>query len=130
VPKRLDLEYAGAIATTGLAALQGIDDALKLKKGETVLIHGGSGGVGTLAIQFAKLRGARVVATGSGLDGVELVREMGADLAVPVESSPKAGLPDVSQDRSHGPEPLALRAPAGSLGPKSLARVTERGPTG
>ena len=82
VPKRLDLEHAGAIATTGLTALQGIDDALDVKKGETILIHGGSGGVGTLAIQFAKLRGARVVATGSGLDGVELVREMGADRAV------------------------------------------------
>jgi NADPH:quinone reductase-like Zn-dependent oxidoreductase len=82
VPKRLDLEHAGAIATTGLTALQGIDDALNVKKGETILIHGGSGGVGTLAIQFAKLRGARVVATGSGLDGVELVREMGADRAV------------------------------------------------
>src|SRR3954468_14171932 len=82
VPKRLDLKHAGAIATTGLTALQGIDDTLNVKKGETILIHGGSGGVGTLAIQFAKLRGARVVATGSGLDGVELVREMGADRAV------------------------------------------------
>ena len=82
VPQRLDLEHAGAIATTGLTALQGIDDALKVKKGETVIVHGGSGGVGTLAIQFAKLRGARVLATGSGRDGVELVREMGADIAV------------------------------------------------
>jgi NADPH:quinone reductase len=38
--------------------------------------------VGTLAIQFARLRGAQVIATGSGLEGVELVREMGADAAV------------------------------------------------
>ena len=69
-------------ATTGLTALQGIDDALALKRGETIIIHGASGGVGTLAIQFAKLRGARVLATASGVDGLELVREMGADLAV------------------------------------------------
>jgi NADPH:quinone reductase-like Zn-dependent oxidoreductase len=82
IPKRLDLEHAGAIATTGLTALQGIDGALHLKKGESIIIHGGSGGVGTLAIQFAKLRGARVLATGSGLEGVELVREMGADVAI------------------------------------------------
>jgi NADPH:quinone reductase-like Zn-dependent oxidoreductase len=82
LPRRLDLEHAGAIATTGLTALQGIDEALHVKKGETVIIHGGSGGVGTLAIQFAKLRGARVLATASGLDGVELVRDMGADIAV------------------------------------------------
>ena len=58
---------AGAIATTGLTALQGIDDALKIKRGETITIHGASGGVGTLAIQFAKLRGARVLATASGV---------------------------------------------------------------
>ena len=78
IPKRLDLQHAGAIPITGLTALQGIDNALGLKKGETVIIHGASGGVGTLAVQFARLRGAKVFATASGKDGVELVREMGA----------------------------------------------------
>jgi NADPH:quinone reductase-like Zn-dependent oxidoreductase len=82
VPPRLDLEHAGAIGTTGLTALQGIDDALAMKRGEAIIIHGAAGGVGTLAIQFAKLRGARVVATASGIDGLELVRDMGADGAV------------------------------------------------
>jgi NADPH:quinone reductase-like Zn-dependent oxidoreductase len=76
------LREAGATPTTGLTAIQGIDDALKLKREETVIIHGGSGGVGTLAIQFAKLREARVLATASGADGVELVRSLGADAAV------------------------------------------------
>lgn len=82
VPERLDLQDAGAIPTTGLTALQGIDDALKVKKGEMVIVHGASGGVGTLAVQFAKLRGARVFATASGEDGVALVRRLGADRAV------------------------------------------------
>src|SRR6266850_1935461 len=82
IPRRLDLRHAGAIPITGLTALQGIDDALGLKKGETVIIHGASGGVGTLALQFARLRGARVFATASGKDGVELVREMGANAVV------------------------------------------------
>jgi NADPH2:quinone reductase len=82
IPRRLDLEHAGAIATTGLTALQGVDDALRLKKKEIVIIHGASGGVGTLAIQFAKLRGARVIGTARTVEGIELVREMGADLAV------------------------------------------------
>lgn len=82
VPGNLDLEHAGAIGTTGLTALQGIDDALHVKKGEVVIIHGASGGVGTLAVQFAKLRGARVFATASGEDGVALVRRLGADEAV------------------------------------------------
>jgi NADPH:quinone reductase len=78
IPKRLDLRHAGAIPITGLTALQGIDDALGLKKGETIIIHGASGGVGTLAVQFARLRGAKVFATASGKEGLELVREMGA----------------------------------------------------
>jgi NADPH:quinone reductase len=78
IPKRLDQRHAGAIPITGLTALQGIDDALGLKKGETIIIHGASGGVGTLAVQFARLRGAKVFATASGKEGVELVREMGA----------------------------------------------------
>ena len=82
IPESLDLKRAGAIPTTGLTALQGVDDALQRKAGNTVLIHGASGGVGTLAVQFAKLRGARVLATASGADGVALVRRMGADVVV------------------------------------------------
>jgi NADPH:quinone reductase len=82
VPETLDLVHAGAIPTTGLTALQGIDDALRLKRGESLIIHGASGGVGTLAVQFAKLRGARVFATASGKDGTNLVRALGADVAV------------------------------------------------
>jgi NADPH:quinone reductase-like Zn-dependent oxidoreductase len=59
-----------------------VEDALDLKRGETVIIHGASGGVGMLAVQFAKLRGARVFATASQQDGVSLVRRLGADEAV------------------------------------------------
>jgi len=80
-PKPLGLREAGAIATTGLTALQGIEH-LGVKRGEAVIVHGASGGVGTLALQFAKLRGARVLATASGRDGVSLARRLGADLAV------------------------------------------------
>lgn len=82
IPSVLDHRHAGAIGCTGLTALQGIDDALHVKAGESVIIHGASGGVGTLAVQFAKLRGARVLATASGADGVALVRRLGADAAV------------------------------------------------
>jgi NADPH2:quinone reductase len=82
VPGVLDLRHAGAIPTTGLTALQGVEDALDLRRGQSVIIHGASGGVGTLAVQFAKLRGARVLATASGRDGVALVRRLGADVAV------------------------------------------------
>jgi NADPH:quinone reductase len=82
VPGGMSLRDAGGAAVTALTAQQGIDDALHLKAGETVIIHGASGGVGTLAVQFAKLRGAKVLAIASGEDGVSLVRRLGADTAV------------------------------------------------
>jgi len=82
IPQGLSLRQAGAIATTGLTAIQGIDDALHLKAGDTLIIHGASGGVGTLALQFAKLRGAKVLATASGEDGLAFVKGLGADAAV------------------------------------------------
>jgi NADPH:quinone reductase-like Zn-dependent oxidoreductase len=82
IPRNLDLTHAGAIPTTGLTALQGVDDALHLRRDETVIIHGAAGGVGSLAIQFAKLRGARVLATAKGEDGLAFVRGLGADVAV------------------------------------------------
>jgi len=82
IPKRLDLFHAGAIPITGLTALQGIDDVLELKRDEHILIHGASGGVGTLAIQFARLRHARVFASVSGDDGVALALRLGAHAAV------------------------------------------------
>jgi NADPH:quinone reductase len=55
---------------------------LRLRKGQTVLIVGASGAVGTLAVQFAKHRGARVLATASGQRAMALVRRLGADAVV------------------------------------------------
>lgn len=86
VPRRLDLLHAGAAAVTGLTALQGVDGALRVRRGETVLIFGASGAVGTLAVQFAKRRGARVVATASGRKAAALVRRLGADGVVDARS--------------------------------------------
>jgi NADPH:quinone reductase-like Zn-dependent oxidoreductase len=82
VPPGLELKQAGAMPLTGVTALQGVDDALNLGEDETVIVHGAAGGVGTLAVQFAKLRGARVLATATGDDGLALARRLGADEAV------------------------------------------------
>jgi NADPH:quinone reductase-like Zn-dependent oxidoreductase len=82
IPDQLDLKHAGAIPVIGLTALQGIDNALHLKKGQAVIVLGASGGVGSLALQFAKLRGARVLAIASGEDGRAFVRRLGADMAI------------------------------------------------
>jgi NADPH:quinone reductase-like Zn-dependent oxidoreductase len=73
---------AGAVPIIGLTALQGVDDTLHLCEGESVIIHGASGNVGMIAIQFAKLRGARVLGTASGKDGLAFVKRLGADAVV------------------------------------------------
>jgi NADPH:quinone reductase-like Zn-dependent oxidoreductase len=86
LPQGLSLEH-GAVSLAALTALQGIDDALKLRQGETIAIHGASGGVGLFAVQFAKMRGARVFASASGADGAAFVRTLGADKAVDGKSS-------------------------------------------
>jgi NADPH:quinone reductase len=117
VPRGLDLTRAGAIATTGLTALQGVD-ALKLRKGESVIVHGASGGVGTLALQFAKQRGARVLATASGRDGISLVRRLGADVAVDGRRS------DIlAEARRFAPD--GVDAVLAFVGGKSLARCLD-----
>jgi NADPH:quinone reductase len=79
---RLDDVEAGAVPIIGLTALQGVDDALGLERGETVIVHGASGNVGMIALQFARLRGARVLATASGRDGLAFVKRLGADAVV------------------------------------------------
>jgi NADPH:quinone reductase-like Zn-dependent oxidoreductase len=60
----LSWDEAGGLPLTGLTALQTLD-RLAVTSSDTVLVHGGAGGVGTLAIQIAKARGARVIATAS-----------------------------------------------------------------
>jgi len=82
IPAGLDMLAAGAVPAAGLTALDGVARALRVKRGETVVIHAASGSIGSLALQFAKTRGARVFAVGSGKDGVTLVQRLGADAAV------------------------------------------------
>jgi NADPH:quinone reductase-like Zn-dependent oxidoreductase len=69
---------AAALALTGLTALCSIEDCLKLKAGETILVQGGAGGVASFAIQVAKHIGARVLTTASAANAPYL-REIGAD---------------------------------------------------
>ena len=69
---------AAALALTGLTALCSIEDSLKLKSGETILIQGGAGGVASFAIQLAKHLGARVITTASAAN-LSYLRDIGAD---------------------------------------------------
>lgn len=87
VPRGLDWLQAGALTVTALTALQGVDDYARLRKGETVLIFGASGAVGSLAVQFAKRRKARVIGVVRGYDAVTLVRKLGADEVIDARSA-------------------------------------------
>jgi NADPH:quinone reductase-like Zn-dependent oxidoreductase len=80
-PKSLTFEEAAATPIVALTAWQALIDTAKLRPGQTVLIHGGSGGVGTFAIQIAKARGAKVLATASTANQ-DLLERLGADVAI------------------------------------------------
>src|SRR3989440_10201347 len=80
-PKRLTMEEAASIPLVGLTAWQALIEKAQLKKGQKVLIHAGSGGVGTFAIQLAKHVGA-IVATTTSTANVDLVKRLGADIVI------------------------------------------------
>ncbi|NWL88139.1 NADPH:quinone reductase [Paenibacillus sp. 79R4] len=80
-PQNLTFEEAASIPLIGLTTYQAFVDILNLQKGQKILIHAGSGGVGTFAIQLAKLMGAFVATTASE-KGDELVKSLGADLII------------------------------------------------
>ncbi|MED4227909.1 NADP-dependent oxidoreductase [Neobacillus cucumis] len=77
-PKNLSFEEAASIPLVGLTTYQALIDILQLQKGQKILIHAGAGGVGTFAIQLAKLIGATVATTAS-VAGANLVKSLGAD---------------------------------------------------
>lgn len=80
-PVTLDPLHAAATPLSALTAWQALFDHGRLRAGERILIHGGAGGVGSLAVQFARSAGAEVVATTDG-GTVELVRRLGAHRAL------------------------------------------------
>lgn len=82
LPREMDFSEAGVLAIGGLSALQGIEDILGLKPGETLIIHGAAGSVGSLAVQLAKFRHVRVLATAVDDEGLAFARRLGADEVV------------------------------------------------
>ncbi|MDA2165168.1 NADP-dependent oxidoreductase [Bacillus cereus] len=77
-PKNLSFEEAASIPLVGLTSYQALHDIMHLQKGQKILIHAGSGGVGTFAIQLSKIMGATVTTTASEA-GANLVKSLGAD---------------------------------------------------
>ena len=82
LPAEIELLDAGGIPEVFITAHDNLITRGRLEAGETVLIHGGAGGVGTAAIQIARHRGCRVIITAGNPDKMERSLELGADIAI------------------------------------------------
>ncbi|HXT34458.1 MAG TPA: NADPH:quinone oxidoreductase family protein, partial [Chloroflexota bacterium] len=83
IPADLDFAHAAAFPLQGLTAYQLLQESARLQAGESVLVHAAAGGVGTLAVQLAKLMGAgTVIGTASTEEKLDLARELGADVGI------------------------------------------------
>ncbi|QQS23261.1 NADP-dependent oxidoreductase [bacterium] len=77
-PTSVDMNQAASLPLVGASAIQGIEEHINIQSGQKILIQGGAGGIGSLAIQLAKLRGA-YVATTVATDDIEFAKSLGAD---------------------------------------------------
>ncbi len=116
-PKSLSMVEAASLPLVGLTAWQALVEMAALKKGQSVFIQAGSGGVGTFAIQLAKHRGARVATTTSTAN-VDLVKRLGADTVIDYKTQ---DFEDVLRDQD-----VVLNSQDGKTLKKSL-RVLKRG---
>jgi alcohol dehydrogenase len=80
-PTNMDFAQAASLPLVGVSALQAIVHHINLQSGQKIFIHGGAGGIGTIAIQIAKHIGAYVATTATG-EGVEYVTQLGADQVI------------------------------------------------
>jgi NADPH:quinone reductase-like Zn-dependent oxidoreductase len=93
-PTSIDHVHAASVPTAALTAWQGLFDVGGLRTGQTVLIHGAAGGIGSFAVQLAKWKGARIIATASGRNQ-EFLLNLGAKKAIDYE---KTRFEDVVRD--------------------------------
>jgi NADPH:quinone reductase-like Zn-dependent oxidoreductase len=135
-PRNLSMEEAASIPLVGLTAWQVLVERAGLKRGQKVLIHAGSGGVGTFAIQLAKHLGA-TVATTTSTANVDLVKSLGADVVVDYRKEDFAKVLEdydvvlSSLDKDTLEKSLAVLKPGGKLisisGPPDVAFAKENG---
>jgi putative PIG3 family NAD(P)H quinone oxidoreductase len=82
VPKNVDLVTAAALPEVASTVWSNVFQVAGIRPGETLLVHGGSSGIGTMAIQLGKAIGARVAETAGSAEKLEACRELGADLLI------------------------------------------------
>lgn len=115
-PRNLDHARAAAVPFAGSAAWQALVECAGLRPGETVLVHGGAGGVGSFAIQIARAAGCRVITTCSR-SNVFLVRHVGADRAIDYR---KEDLVEVIRREVEGGVHVALDTQGGEVLERTL----------
>ena len=100
LPADIDHTVAAAVPISGLTAWQGLSHNAGLKTGQTVLIHGAAGGVGSMAVQLAHELGSRVIGTGRAAEDREAALGLGADVFVdlPADRLKEVGEVDVAFD--------------------------------
>jgi NADPH:quinone reductase-like Zn-dependent oxidoreductase len=84
-PNNIDYNQAASLPLVGVSALQALTEHIKLAPGQKILITGGSGGIGSIAIQIAKHLGANITTTATG-EGLELAKQLGADTVLDYKS--------------------------------------------
>ncbi len=118
VPEELDLVTAGALPLAALTAWQALFEVAALEPGQKVLIHAGAGGVGHFAVQFARVRGAHVIATASGRNQ-DFLAGLGVHEVIDYHTT------DVA-DECYGLD-LVLDLVGGDAGKRSLHTLSEHG---
>src|SRR6478672_6993339 len=111
-PKSATFIEAAAVPMGALTSWQSLIDTAKLSAGQTVLIHGGSGGVGSFAVQIATAKGAKVIATASTANQ-DLLKQLGADVAIDYT---KTKFEDVAKDVDVVLDPVGKETLARSYG--------------
>src|SRR5438128_7459264 len=111
-PGSLSFTEAAAVPMGALTAWQALVDVAQLHAGQTILIHGGSGGAGSFAVQIAKARGAKVIGTASTANQ-DLLKQLGADVAIDYA---KSKFEDVAKDVDAVLDPVGRETLAGSYG--------------
>ena len=101
-PEAYSFEEAAAFKTAYLTAYVGLIRRGQLQRGETLLVHGASGGVGMAAVQLGKLYGAKVIATGTSDEKLEVVKTWGADEVLNIYENEEVNFKDRVKDLTNG----------------------------
>ena len=112
-PESYSFEEAAAFKTAYLTAYVGLIRRGQLQRGETLLVHGASGGVGMAAVQLGKLYGAKVIATGTSDEKLEIVKTWGADEVLNIFENEKISFKDRVKDLTNGKGADVIYDPVG-----------------